>query len=277
MLEDEDGRVVTACFKELQKKCKLRHAWARTIHTFQVLSSHIHSWCFGLLWWTIPHYLEFTLICCFSFKGSEAETIVYVLGDSKSQNWQHIYTAVTRGRKRVYVVGREADIETGIVKIIIPRTTRLLNLVKKVVSPPGPEGEDTLTQSGLSQSPVGPSQILGFEPTQSTPVLHTPSFSQPSCSTRPSCVRHLYKSIEEPDTSLQDDMSFSRTYSWSPMYICDEPSTTATEFVSELSHHNGDAALMGTISSFPGESSRPSKRPGEAEDCTTPIKLAKVT
>lgn len=49
MLEDEDGRVVTASFKELQKKCKLRHAWARTIHTFQVLSSHIH-FGFGLLW-----------------------------------------------------------------------------------------------------------------------------------------------------------------------------------------------------------------------------------
>lgn len=144
-----------------------------------------------------------------------------MLGDSKGQNWQHIYTAVTRGRKRVYVVGREADIERGIQKMIIPRTTRLRNLVKEVVSPPGPEGEDTLTQSGLSQSPVGPSQILGFEPTQS--------------------------------------------------------STTATEFVSELSHHDGDAALMGTISSFPGESSRPSKRPGQAEDCTTPIKLAKVT
>lgn len=248
-LDDGDGRVVTASFRELQRECKLRHAWARTIHTFQ---------------------------------GSEAETIVYVLGDCKGQNWQHVYTAVTRGQKRVYVVGREADIERAIRKMIIPRKTRLCTLVKKVVSQPGPEGEETLTQSGISQSPVetqdfGPSQMSGFEPTQSTPVLHTPSFSQPSCSTRPSCVRHLYKKIEEPDTSLQDDLIFSQMYSWSPMYNCDEPSTTAMEFVSKLSYHDEDDALMGTVSSLPSESSRPPKRPGEAEDCTTPSKLAKQT
>lgn len=229
--------------------------------------------CFVLLWWTI--------FVVSSFKGSEAETIVYVLGDGTGQNWQHVYTAVTRGQKRVYVVGKEADIERAIRKMIIPRKTRLCNLVKKVVSQPGPEGEDTLTQSGLGQSPAntqhfGPSQISGIEPTQSTPVLHTPSFSQPSCSTKPSCVRHLYKNIEEPDTSLQDDMMFSQTYSWSPMYICDEPSTSAMEFVSKLSYHDGDEALMGTVSSSPGDCSRPSKRPGEAEDCATPSKLSKV-
>ncbi|XP_056604912.1 DNA helicase B [Triplophysa dalaica] len=248
-LDDGDGRVVTASFRELQRECKLRHAWARTIHTFQ---------------------------------GSEAETIVYVLGDSKGQNWQHFYTAVTRGQKRVYVVGREADIERAIRKMIIPRKTRLCYLVKKVVSQPGPEGEDTLTQSGLSQSLLetqsfGPSQISGFEPTQSTPVLHTPNFSQPSSSTRPSCTRRLDKNIEEPDMSLEDDMRFSQTYSWSPMNICDEPSTTEVEFESELSYHDKDAALMGTISSSPSDSSRPPKRQGQAEDCTTPSKLAKQT
>lgn len=208
---------------------------------------------------------------------------MYVLGDSKGQNWQHFYTAVTRGQKRVYVVGREADIERAIRKRIIPRNTRLCYLVKKVVSQPGPEGEDTLTQSGLSQSLVetqsfGPSQISGFEPTQSTPVLHTPNFPRPSSSTRPSCTRHLNKNIEEPDMSSEDDdMRFSQTYSWSPMNICDEPSTTAVEFESELSYHDRDAALMGTISSSPSDSSRPPKRQGQAEDCTTPSKLAKVT
>ncbi len=41
-LDDENGRVVTSNYSELQKECKLRHAWARTIHTFQVSSSHIH-------------------------------------------------------------------------------------------------------------------------------------------------------------------------------------------------------------------------------------------
>jgi len=29
-------RTITVNMKELRNKCKLRHAWARTIHTFQV-------------------------------------------------------------------------------------------------------------------------------------------------------------------------------------------------------------------------------------------------
>lgn len=238
-LDDKNGRVVTASFRELQRECKLRHAWARTIHTFQ---------------------------------GSEAETIVYVLGDSRGQNWQHVYTAVTRGQKRVYVVGKEDDIKRAIKKPIIPRKTRLCSLVKKVVAPPG--AEETLTQSGISQSPV---VTQDFGPSQSTPTLHTPSFSQAFCrNTRPSCVRHLYKNIEAPDTSLQDDMAFSQTYSWSPMYNCDESTTTQNVNVSKLSDCVEDEAL-GAITSSPIESGRSSKRLGLADDCTTPRKLAKQT
>uniref|UniRef100_A0A8C2A6W2 Helicase (DNA) B n=1 Tax=Cyprinus carpio TaxID=7962 RepID=A0A8C2A6W2_CYPCA len=99
-LDDENGRVVTSNYSELQKECKLCHAWARTIHTFQ---------------------------------GSEAETIVYVLGNTFVQNWQHVYTAVTRGQKRVYVVGRERDLAGAIEKRITPRNTRLRGRVKEIV------------------------------------------------------------------------------------------------------------------------------------------------
>ena len=35
-LDDGDGRMVRVDFKELQRECRLQHAWARTIHTFQV-------------------------------------------------------------------------------------------------------------------------------------------------------------------------------------------------------------------------------------------------
>ncbi|XP_073725117.1 DNA helicase B [Misgurnus anguillicaudatus] len=240
-LDDENGRIITACFKDLQRECKLRHAWARTIHTFQ---------------------------------GSEAETIVYVLGDCKGQNWQHVYTAVTRGQKRVYVVGKEVDIINAIKKRITTRKTRLCSLVKTAVTPPAPGAEETLTQSGISQSPV---VTQNFGPSQSTPTLHTPSFSQAFCSTiRPSCVGHLYKNIEAPDTSLKEDMAFSQTYSWSPMYTCDESTTTQNENVSKLSDCVENAAL-GAISSSPIESSRSSKRLGLADDCSTPKKLAKQT
>lgn len=238
-LDDENGRIVTACFKELQRGCKLRHAWARTIHTFQ---------------------------------GSEAETIVYVLGNCTGQNWQHVYTAVTRGQKRVYVVGKEDDIIKAIKKRITTRKTRLCSLVKKVVAPPG--AEETLTQSGISQSPV---VTQDFGPSQSTQALHNPSFSQAFCSTtRPSCERHLYKNIEAPDTSLQEDMAFNQTYSWSPMYTCDESTTTQNVNMSKLSDCV-EVEALGAITSSPIESSRSSKRLGLADDCTTPRKLAKQT
>ncbi|XP_026090207.1 DNA helicase B-like [Carassius auratus] len=114
-LDDENGRVVTSNYSELQKECKLCHAWARTIHTFQ---------------------------------GSEAETIVYVLGNTFVQNWQHVYTAVTRGQKRVYVVGRERDLARAIEKRITPRNTRLRGRVKEIVAQLN--FEDSFTQSDCS-------------------------------------------------------------------------------------------------------------------------------
>ncbi|XP_058629436.1 DNA helicase B-like isoform X2 [Onychostoma macrolepis] len=137
-LDDKNGRVVTCNYRELQRDCKLRHAWARTIHTFQ---------------------------------GSEAETIVFVLG-SRGENWQHVYTAVTRGQKRVYVVGRNGDLKRAIEKKITPRNTRLRGRVKEIVAQQGPE--NSFTQSGCRQShvetPVNqwpPSGLLS-----QTPALH---------------------------------------------------------------------------------------------------------
>lgn len=64
------------------------------------------------------------------FQGSENETIVYVVGESWHQTWKHIYTAVTRGQKRVYVVSKEKGVESAIRKREIPRNTRLGGLVK---------------------------------------------------------------------------------------------------------------------------------------------------
>ncbi|XP_067283463.1 DNA helicase B-like [Pseudorasbora parva] len=245
-LDDGTGSVVTCDYKELQRECKLRHAWARTIHTFQ---------------------------------GSEAETIVYVLGDSIAQNWQHVYTAVTRGQKRVYVVGTERDLEGAIKKWITPRNTRLCSYVKV----PKQGLEDCLSQSACSQSQVQTPVNHSFGPLQSTPVAqHCPSLPEPFSSTRPSCVRHLYKdengqSHQTSNTSLQDDMAFSQTYSWSPMDGVDEPSMVQNEHVSKLSNHVEDATLLEAISSSPNESSRGCKRLIPADTCGTPNKLPKKT
>ena len=36
VLEDEAGSLISVDYKTLIKCCKLQHAWARTIHTYQV-------------------------------------------------------------------------------------------------------------------------------------------------------------------------------------------------------------------------------------------------
>lgn len=204
---------------------------------------------------------------------------MYVLGDSIAQNWQHVYTAVTRGQKRVYVVGTERDLEGAIRKRITPRNTQLCRFAKKSVGQKDPE--DSLTQSACSQNQAATPVNHSFGPSQSTPVApHCSSRPEPFSSTRPSCVRHLYKdengqSHQTSNISLQDDMAFSQTYSWSPMDGCDEPSMVQNEHVSELSNHVEDATLLGAISSSPNE--RGSKRMIPVDTCSTPTKLPKVT
>ncbi|XP_026090199.1 DNA helicase B-like [Carassius auratus] len=247
-LDDDNGCVVTCSYRELQRECKLRHAWARTIHTFQ---------------------------------GSEAETIVYVLGDSTAQNWQHVYTAVTRGQKRVYVVGRERDLEEAIKRWIIPRNTRLCRFVTNVVSQQCPEV--SLTQSAFSQNQVETPVNHGFGPSQSTPVAsQTPSRHHSKLS-RPSCIRHLYEDQNERshqtsnDICLQDDVAFTQTYSWSPMDSCDEPSKMHNENAFELSNHVDNAPLLEEVSSPSNECSRGSKRVIPVDICSTPTKQPKQT
>ncbi|XP_061495787.1 LOW QUALITY PROTEIN: DNA helicase B [Rhineura floridana] len=92
-----DGPEYTIRYGALQRTSKIRHAWARTIHTFQ---------------------------------GSEENTIVYVVGNTFHQNWQHVYTAVTRGRHRVYIVAEETKLRTVIAKNRFHRNTRLNFLMK---------------------------------------------------------------------------------------------------------------------------------------------------
>uniref|UniRef100_A0AAZ3SIM6 DNA helicase B winged helix domain-containing protein n=1 Tax=Oncorhynchus tshawytscha TaxID=74940 RepID=A0AAZ3SIM6_ONCTS len=148
-LDDGDGRMLCVSFRELQRECKLQHAWARTIHTFQ---------------------------------GSETETIVYVLGNGSVQTWKHVYTAVTRGQKRVYVIAKQEGMASAIKRRIIPRNTRLGTLVKELLVQPGAEGQD--------------------QPDQNQP--------QPAVPLHVNCA-------DASDTSLMDDITFSQAYTWSPM------------------------------------------------------------
>ncbi|NXO35084.1 HELB helicase, partial [Locustella ochotensis] len=95
------GSTFTVNYKALRKLCHIRHAWARTIHTFQ---------------------------------GSEERTVVYVVGNAGRQHWQHVYTAVTRGRCRVYVVAEELHLRRAVKNKEITRKTRLQRFLREAIA-----------------------------------------------------------------------------------------------------------------------------------------------
>ncbi|KFZ53393.1 DNA helicase B, partial [Podiceps cristatus] len=95
------GSTFTVKYKALKKLCHIKHAWARTIHTFQ---------------------------------GSEEKTVVYVVGNSGRQHWQHVYTAVTRGCCRVYVIAEELHLQRAITNKNMPRKTRLQRFLREAIA-----------------------------------------------------------------------------------------------------------------------------------------------
>ncbi|NXI16770.1 HELB helicase, partial [Irena cyanogastra] len=95
------GSTFTVNYKALRKLCHIKHAWARTIHTFQ---------------------------------GSEERTVVYVVGNAGRQHWQHVYTAVTRGRCRVYVVAEELHLRRAVKNKEKTRKTRLQRFLREAIA-----------------------------------------------------------------------------------------------------------------------------------------------
>ncbi|XP_072719264.1 DNA helicase B [Ciconia boyciana] len=95
------GSTFTVKYKALKKLCHIKHAWARTIHTFQ---------------------------------GSEEKTVVYVVGNPGRQHWQHVYTAVTRGRCRVYVIAEETHLRKAVTNKNMPRKTRLQRFLREAIA-----------------------------------------------------------------------------------------------------------------------------------------------
>ncbi|KAM6154223.1 DNA helicase B [Erethizon dorsatum] len=100
-LSNMAGLEVTVDFRKLMRYCHIKHAWARTIHTFQ---------------------------------GSEEHTVAYVVGKAGRQHWQHVYTAVTRGRCRVYVIAQESQLQSAIRRPNTLRQTRLKHFLKNELS-----------------------------------------------------------------------------------------------------------------------------------------------
>lgn len=95
------GSTFTVKCKALKKLCHIKHAWARTIHAFQ---------------------------------GSEEKTVVYVVGNPGRQHWQHVYTAVTRGRCRVYVIAEEPQLRRAVTNKNMPRKTHLQRFLREAIA-----------------------------------------------------------------------------------------------------------------------------------------------
>ncbi|OXB75735.1 UNVERIFIED_CONTAM: hypothetical protein H355_012659, partial [Colinus virginianus] len=122
-ISSTDGSTYTVSYKALKKLCHIKHAWARTIHTFQ---------------------------------GSEVQTVVYVVGNPGRQHWQHVYTAVTRGRCRVYVIAEEMHLRKAVTNNNIPRKTRLQRFLREAIGKTNnwlTQTSSPLTKSWQSQEP----------------------------------------------------------------------------------------------------------------------------
>lgn len=67
------------------------------------------------------------------FQGSEIETLVYVLGNPYYQNWQHVYTAVTRGVQKVLIINDPTNLKKAIRSRPTPRKTNLQEDLSKAL------------------------------------------------------------------------------------------------------------------------------------------------
>lgn len=87
---------------------------------------------------------------------------MYVVGKAGRQHWQHVYTAVTRGRCRVYVIAEESHLRGAIMRSSAPRKTRLKHFLQNELSrscvPPADVGSPSRSSGecrGPSTQPSG--------------------------------------------------------------------------------------------------------------------------
>ncbi|KAF1475416.1 DNA helicase B, partial [Eudyptula minor novaehollandiae] len=164
------GSTFTVKYKALKELCHIKHAWARTIHTFQ---------------------------------GSEEKTVVYVVGNSGRQHWQHVYTAVTRGRCRVYIIAEEPHLRKAVTNKNVPRKTRLQRFLREAIaetsngpkqtSSPltkGRQSQELETRSvSVTRGAPGPSEPLTDSKQEGSAVLNreeqTGNVQQSPCKRQP--------------------------------------------------------------------------------------------
>lgn len=134
--------------------------------------------------------------CIISPQGSEEKTVVYVVGKAGRQHWQHVYTAVTRGRCRVYVIAEESQLRSAIMKNSVPRKTRLKHFL----------------QNKLSESCAPPAEFAS--PSKSSEDSWRPS-THPSASPLPTATDdRVTDYVPRRRASVADDTLFASAEGW---------------------------------------------------------------
>ncbi|XP_006859673.1 PREDICTED: DNA helicase B [Chrysochloris asiatica] len=183
-IDNYAGLEVTVDFGKLMQYCRIKHAWARTIHTFQ---------------------------------GSEEQTVVYVVGKAGRQHWQHVYTAVTRGRSRVYIIAEESQLRSAIKRSNIPRKTRLKHFLQNCLlstscaSPPqSPSQSSGQSGEACTQPSASPLTTAGTD--SGMEAVPKSRASMPNGSVFAFAERRLSSSEVDADENLSKTPGFKRTY-----------------------------------------------------------------
>lgn len=95
---------------------------------------------------------------------------MYVVGKAGRQHWQHVYTAVTRGRCRVYIIAEECHLRSAILKNSVPRKTRLKHFLQNKLSMSCASPAEFAPLSKGSGENQGPSLQLSAKPLPPVPT-----------------------------------------------------------------------------------------------------------
>lgn len=135
---------------------------------------------------------------------------MYVLNTAGRQNWKHVYTAVTRGRKRVYIIANSAQLDRAIANKCPERRTRLQQHLTDKLNPSA-ACPQSIPSSSTNQVCT---QLMEERPgVASQEHLHTPHklppyFSRPSVPTTAD-VASSQKDCDDEDYSAGHLMSLT--------------------------------------------------------------------
>ena len=108
--------------------------------------------------------ISYKVCVCVCFQGSESEVLVYVVGSPMYQTWQHVYTAVTRGRKKVILITTDEALRGAINRKPYRRFTGLRNNLEKRFAKLSERSENLPAKCETPDGPTFQSLRSKFDP-----------------------------------------------------------------------------------------------------------------